>query len=98
MMFRDRREAGQLLGAKLAKYADRPDVVVLAIDSRRYVGAQIGIHDPAGRKVGEVSHVRNTEYLVVAGELRQGEADAIATAGAEHGARVVEARSSSLAP
>src|ERR687894_726738 len=29
--FRDRSEAGQLLAAKLADYADRPDVVVLAL-------------------------------------------------------------------
>jgi adenine-specific DNA-methyltransferase len=41
---------------------------VLAFDSRRYVGALIGIHSPSGEKVGRVSHTRNTEYLVVAGE------------------------------
>lgn len=43
------------------------EVVVLAFDSKRYVGAQIGIHDPAGRKVGEVGRTRNTEYVLVAG-------------------------------
>jgi adenine-specific DNA-methyltransferase len=42
-------------------------VAVLAFDSRRYVGAQIGIHNLAGQKVGTVSHVRNHEYLLVAG-------------------------------
>jgi len=42
-------------------------VEVLAFDSKRYVGAQIGIHDPAGRKVGEVGRLRNREYVVVAG-------------------------------
>ncbi|MGN6474514.1 MAG: DNA adenine methylase [Mycobacteriales bacterium] len=42
-------------------------VRMLGFDSKRYVGAQIGIHDPKGQKVGTVSHVRNTEYLVVAG-------------------------------
>jgi adenine-specific DNA-methyltransferase len=47
----------------------RGPVIVLAFDSRRYVGATIGIHNPAGEKVGRVSHVRNTEYVVVAGEL-----------------------------
>ena len=47
--------------------AARGHVEVLAFDSARYVGARIGIHDPAGRKVGRVSHLRNTEYLVVAG-------------------------------
>ena len=41
---------------------------ILAFDSRRYVGAQIGIHNLKGEKVGRVSHTRNVEYLVVAGE------------------------------
>jgi adenine-specific DNA-methyltransferase len=48
--------------------AVRGHVEVLAFDSRRYVGAQIGIHNPQGKRVGTVSHVRNQEYLVVAGE------------------------------
>jgi adenine-specific DNA-methyltransferase len=43
-------------------------VATLAFDSRRYVGAQIGIHNPEGRKVGKVSHLRNLEYVVCAGE------------------------------
>ena len=30
-LFRDRKEAGQLLAAKLAAYANRPDVLVLAL-------------------------------------------------------------------
>ncbi len=42
-------------------------VEMLSFDSRRYVGAQIGIHNPQGERVGEVSHVRNREYVVVAG-------------------------------
>jgi adenine-specific DNA-methyltransferase len=42
-------------------------VRVLAFDSRRYVGALIGIHDPTGKKVGRVSHTRNVEYVVLAG-------------------------------
>ena len=41
----------------------RASVVTLARDGRRYVGAQIGIYNPQGRKVGTVSHLRNTEYL-----------------------------------
>ena len=45
----------------------RGHVEVLAFDSARYVGARIGIHDPKGRKVGPVSHLRNTEYVVVCG-------------------------------
>jgi adenine-specific DNA-methyltransferase len=49
----------------------RCHVEVLAFDSARYVGARIGIHDPEGRKVGSVSHLRNTEYVVVAGDRRR---------------------------
>ncbi|MEE2768877.1 MAG: DNA adenine methylase [Actinomycetota bacterium] len=44
------------------------EVVALAFDSKRYVGAQIGIFNSDGRKVGKVSHLRNLEYLLVAGE------------------------------
>jgi adenine-specific DNA-methyltransferase len=43
-------------------------VRTLAFESRRYVGAQIGIHNPSGEKVGKVSHLKNVEYLVCAGE------------------------------
>jgi adenine-specific DNA-methyltransferase len=43
-------------------------VEMLAFDSRRYVGARIGIHNPRGERVGTVSHVRNQEYVVIAGE------------------------------
>ena len=42
-------------------------VETLAFDSRRYVGAQIGIFNPGGKKVGTVSHLHNREYVVVAG-------------------------------
>ncbi len=57
---------GYLQRAELeAMLADRGDVTVLEHDYKRYVGAQIGIHSPQGRKVGTVSHVRNTEYLFV---------------------------------
>jgi len=45
----------------------RERVATLAFDSKRYVGAQIGIHKPAGKKVGRVSHLRNLEYVIVAG-------------------------------
>jgi adenine-specific DNA-methyltransferase len=48
--------------------APRGEVVTLRFDSARYVGARIGIHDPAGRKVGTVSHLANQEYVLVAGE------------------------------
>ncbi len=42
-------------------------VEALAFDSKRYVGAQIGIYNPSGEKVGEVNRLRNLEYVVVAG-------------------------------
>jgi adenine-specific DNA-methyltransferase len=45
----------------------RGAVRVLAFDSKRYVGAQIGIYSPGGEKVGRVSHLRNVEYVLVAG-------------------------------
>jgi adenine-specific DNA-methyltransferase len=62
--------------------AGHPDVRLIAYDSKRYVGAQIGIHNPSGQRVGRVSHLRNTEYLFVAGPSDQVEA-AVAAAG-EH--------------
>ena len=43
----------------------RGNVEVHETDFRRYVGAKIGIHNPKGAKVGEVSHTRNKEYLFV---------------------------------
>ena len=46
-------------------------VELLAFDSKRYVGAQIGIYNPGGEKVGKVSHLRNVEYLLVAGPARK---------------------------
>lgn len=46
----------------------RGHVEVLMFDSKRYVGAQIGIHNLSGERVGEVSHLRNVEYVLIAGE------------------------------
>jgi adenine-specific DNA-methyltransferase len=43
-------------------------VEVLAFDSKRYVGAVIGIFSPSGDKVGTVSHTQNTEYVILCGE------------------------------
>ena len=54
--------------------AGHPCVRVLAFDSKRYVGAQIGIHGPTGEKVGTVSRLRNVEYLFVAGPPEKVEA------------------------
>jgi len=47
--------------------AVRGHVELLEFDSKRYVGAQIGIHDLSGHKVGKVSHLRNIERLAVCG-------------------------------
>ena len=58
----------------------RGHVAALSVDAPRYVGARIGIHDPAGRKVGTVSHVRNREVVFVCGP------DAELAAAALHGA------------
>lgn len=41
-------------------------VTTIENDFKRYVGAQIGIHNPKGEKVGKVSHLRNKEYVYVA--------------------------------
>ena len=43
------------------------EVEAVPVDFRRYVGAQIGIHNPKGEKVGRVSHLTNQEFLFVAG-------------------------------
>ncbi|MEZ5123017.1 MAG: DNA adenine methylase [Solirubrobacterales bacterium] len=42
----------------------------LEVDFKRYVGAQIGIHNGIGEKVGAVSHLRNKEVLFVVGPDR----------------------------
>ena len=41
----------------------RGKVTVYESDYKRYVGAQIGIHNPKGKKVGTAGHLRNIEYL-----------------------------------
>lgn len=40
-------------------------VTTLQTDFKRYVGAQIGIYNPQGKKVGKVSHLRNKEFIYV---------------------------------
>ncbi len=45
--------------------AERGHVRVVSTDFKRYVGAQIGIFNPRGEKVGKVSHLRNKEMLFV---------------------------------
>ena len=46
----------------------RGAVEVLAFDSKRYVGAQIGGFNPAGERVSTASRLRNVEYVLVCGE------------------------------
>jgi adenine-specific DNA-methyltransferase len=58
----------------------RGHVGVLHVDFKRYVGAQIGIHNPAGERVGQVSHLRNTEWILVCGPDRRAVAAAIGSA------------------
>jgi adenine-specific DNA-methyltransferase len=60
--------------------AGHEDVRLLGFDSKRYVGAQIGIYNPSGERVGRVSHLRNTEYLFVAGTRAKVEAAVAAAA------------------
>jgi adenine-specific DNA-methyltransferase len=43
----------------------RGEVQVITRDFKRYVGAQIGVHNPAGDRVGKVSHLTNKEFLFV---------------------------------
>jgi adenine-specific DNA-methyltransferase len=61
----DRRDLEGMLGRL---FGGRAHVATVASEYRRYVGAQIGIHNPRGEKVGTVSHLRNTEYLFVAAD------------------------------
>ncbi|PFG68258.1 adenine-specific DNA-methyltransferase [Propionibacteriaceae bacterium ES.041] len=68
-------------------------VEVLEFDTARHVGARIGIHNPAGVKVGQVSHTRTTEYLLVCGEQARVAAmvEELPSAGAPDGPPAVEA-------
>lgn len=56
---------GQITG--WLREAGHRRVDVLAFDRRRYVGAQLGIHNAAGVRVGQVGRLRNVEYVFVAG-------------------------------
>ncbi len=70
-----------------ALLAERGHVSVFEADFKRYVGAQIGIHGPTGEKVGEVSHLRNKEYLflVTPRPLARAKATGLATDGLHMG-------------
>ena len=60
----DRSEMIELLSSK-------GHIGVVAVDFKRYVGAQIGIHNLRGEKVGRVSHLRNKEYLFAVSERKE---------------------------
>lgn len=40
-------------------------VTVLAYDARRYIGQQIGVFSPDGRRVGQAGPERNVEYVLI---------------------------------
>ncbi len=72
--YNDESWIGREQMADSLREAGHEDVRVLAFDSKRYVGAQIGIFNPSGDKVGRVSHLRNVEYVFVAGPTDKVEA------------------------
>jgi len=43
----------------------RGQVTVIEKDYKRYVGAQIGVYNPQGERVGRAGHLRNKEYLFI---------------------------------
>lgn len=63
----------------------RGHVEAISRNYKRYVGAQIGIFNPQGIRVGEVSHLRNTEHLFVVGETAavRGAIEAVADSAAQ---------------
>ena len=42
-------------------------VEILDFDFKRYIGAHIGVYNKSGQKVGEPTHSRNIEHIVLAG-------------------------------
>jgi adenine-specific DNA-methyltransferase len=77
----------------------RGDVSVIEHDYKRYVGAQIGIYNPSGEKVGKVSHLRNVEYLfVVSARTRATPSTATAGEGGGDGQVDKAARAPGLTP
>jgi len=75
--FRDRTEAGQLLAAKLAPYAQRPDVLVLALprggvpvayEVARAVGAPLDVY--LVRKLGVPGHEELAMGAIATGGVR----------------------------
>jgi adenine-specific DNA-methyltransferase len=65
--------------------AERGHVRRVEVDFRRYVGAKIGIHSPAGEKVGTVGRLRNREYLWVVSDDAAAVERAVAAVAASEG-------------
>jgi adenine-specific DNA-methyltransferase len=55
----------------IAMCEPRGAVELIEVDFKRYVGAQIGIFNQAGKKVGEPQHQRNLEYVVLVGDRKR---------------------------
>ncbi|MCX5947105.1 MAG: DNA adenine methylase [Cyanobacteria bacterium] len=72
--FIDRSAMEQLL-------AQKGHLQTIELDYKRYIGAQIGIHNPNGERIGVVSHVMNKEYiyLVSAQPLNLAETEQLAS-------------------
>lgn len=68
LSYNDESWVGAAEIASWLRESGRAEVQALGFDSPRYVGARIGIHNPAGDRVGEVGRTRNTEWLFVAGD------------------------------
>ncbi len=68
----------------IALLSEKGHVATVQVDYKRYVGAQIGIHNPAGEKVGRVSHLRNKEALFLVGPQESVEHAIQAAVGTEH--------------
>ncbi len=63
-------EAHHIREDVVGSLAEHGHVGVIEVPSKRYIGAQIGIHNPAGERVGEVSHLTNNELLFLVGPDR----------------------------
>ncbi len=61
----------------------RGEVEVLAFERPRYIGAKIGVFNPAGVRVGQVGRRHNIEFLVLAGRADD-VAAAVTAVGSEH--------------
>jgi predicted phosphoribosyltransferase len=86
MLFRDRTEAGRVLGAQLAAYADRPDAVVLALprggvpvafEVARALGAPLDIF--LVRKLGLPGHEELAMGALASGGVRVLNQDVVQT-------------------